>query len=260
MSENLPLSGLKIAVTRPHDQAETLAAGIAKLGGTAIRFPLLEITPLLDNPQLLAQLKRLQAFDTTIFISPNAARYGMQALRAANLALDHRQQVFAIGQGTAAVLRKQGVLHARTPESGADSEALLQLDELQHLPGRHVLIFRGEHGRSLLADTLVRRGATVEYAPCYQRKAPQNDIAQLLDAHPSLLTVSSSEALQNLWDIVPREQRNWMQHLPLFTIHSRITVAARTLGWQNVITASGGDPGLLAALARWAIEHKEKHE
>ena len=53
----MPLAGLKIVVTRPRDQAEQLAQGIERAGGTVILFPLLEISPVFD-PATLHQLLR----------------------------------------------------------------------------------------------------------------------------------------------------------------------------------------------------------
>ncbi|MEQ1814013.1 MAG: uroporphyrinogen-III synthase [Candidatus Nitrotoga sp.] len=75
-----PLSGLKIVITRPREQADNLAQRITQAGGQAILFPLLEIHPAADTAALNQQLARLQEFNLAIFISPNAVRYGMDAI------------------------------------------------------------------------------------------------------------------------------------------------------------------------------------
>ena len=44
------------------------------------------------------------------------------------------------------------------------------------------MVFRGVGGRELISDTLTERGAVVEYAECYRRVRPDNDVAPLLRA------------------------------------------------------------------------------
>lgn len=259
MTDTAPLSGLRIAVTRPKAQAEGLAREIEKLGGTAIRFPLLEIAPP-DNPvPLQTILARLAEFEIVIFISPNAVHYGLQAMQACNRSFG-KQLIAAIGSGTAAALHENGIASVLTSDGGADSDALLRLPELQQVAGCHILIFRGDHGRELLGDTLKQRGASVEYAPCYCRRKPQQDIVKLLQANPDILTISSSEALRNLHEMLPQAQLPRYFKLPLFVIHERIAVAARALGWQNTFTVNDGDEGLLTAISRWAADNEDDHE
>ena len=77
MTGNLPLSGMKIAVTRPRDQAVKLAHRIEQAGGTVLLFPLLEITAARNPQALQEQISRLKEFDFAIFVSPNAVHYGI---------------------------------------------------------------------------------------------------------------------------------------------------------------------------------------
>lgn len=247
----LPLSGLYIAVTRPIEQAEELAHRIARAGGKTFLFPLLEIAPVADQQALQGVISRLPEFDLAIFISPNAVRYGMAAVRIAKVSIGHLKFA-AVGQGSARALRDFRVQEVIAPQDKFDSEALLALPEFQDMQGVRVVIFRGDGGRELLGDTLKARGAVVEYAECYRRVKPQLDIALLRAASPDAITVTSSEALAHLWDALDAQGRAWIAAIPLFVQHERIAEAARKLGWRNVVTTAGGDDGLLAALAAWA--------
>lgn len=258
---SLPLAGLNIAVTRPREQAAQLAQRIEQAGGRVVHFPLLEINPAADPQRLQEIVARLREFDLAIFISPNAVRYGMEAIRAANATLSSASgggelRIATVGQGSAKALRDLGVQDIIAPQDRFDSEALLALPELQTVAGDRVVIFRGNGGRELLGDTLKARGATVEYAECYQRAKPQQDGATLLAAAPHAVTVTSSEALAYLWDMFDEQGRTRLAALPLFVPHARIAEAAQRLGWQNVVTTAGGDDGLLSGLVAWAENRK----
>ncbi len=251
-----PLAWLNIVVTRPREQAAQLAQRITQAGGQAILFPLLEISPVTDPQPLRALVARLSEFNFAIFISPNAVRYGMEAILAEGV-LPATLKIATVGQGSAKALRDYGVQDIIAPQDKFDSEALLALPELQQVTGWRVLIFRGDGGRELLGDTLKARGATVEYAACYQRAKPQQDVGTLLAANPHVITVTSSEALSYLWDMLDSEARARLAAVPLFVPHARIAEAASKLRWREVVTTAAGDDGLLAGLIAWADQRTE---
>jgi uroporphyrinogen-III synthase len=251
MTAALPLAGLKIAVTRPREQASALCQAISAAGGHPVLFPLLEIAPAADPAPLSEAAARLGDYQLVIFISPTAVRHGLPALLAAGT-LPVTLRIAAVGQGSAAALHRHGVERVLAPTDQFDSEHLLALPELQRVGGWRVAIFRGENGRELLGDTLRARGAAVEYVPCYRRLPPSRDVGELLGAQPDVLTVTSSEALGYLWEMAGEEARARLIRLPLFAPHERIAAAARRLGWQEAIATAGGEAGLLAALTSWA--------
>lgn len=245
------LTGLNIVVTRPRDQAVSLAQRIAQQGGNSILFPLLEISPVTDPLPLRQLVLRLAEFNLAIFISPNAVRYGMEIIREVG-ALPASLKIATVGQGSAKALRALGVADILAPQDRFDSEALLALPELQNVAGWRVAIFRGDAGRELLGDTLKARGASVEYVTCYQRTKPQQDIADLLAANPHIITITSSEALAYLWGMLDKPSRTRLAGLPLFVPHERIAQVAQKLGWREVVTTASGEEGLLAGMVAWA--------
>ncbi|MDR0480783.1 MAG: uroporphyrinogen-III synthase [Gallionellaceae bacterium] len=251
MPASLPLAGLRIAVTRPREQAAQLASGIEREGGHVIPFPLLDIAPAADPQALRERIAHLDEYDLAIFISPNAVRYGMAAIRAHD-GFPAGLQCAAVGQGSARVLREAGVTDIIAPQDRFDSEALLALPAMQEMRNRRVVIFRGDGGRPLLGDTLQQRGAQVDYAECYRRLPPSQDISTLFAAHPDAITVTSSEALGYLTNMPGAQHRATLTALPLFVSHARIAEIARGLDWRNVITTASGDDGLLAGLVAWA--------
>src|SRR5665213_3356897 len=91
--------------------------------------------------------------------------------------------------------------------------------ELQQVSGKRVVIFRGDRGRELLGDSLLKRGAVLAYVECYRRVKPSTDLAPLLKAWAAgkmdAITISSSEGLRNIFDMVAetdvsnKESRNF---------------------------------------------------
>lgn len=249
MNSTLPLAGLHIAVTRPREQAQPLAQRIEQAGGRAVLFPLLEISEPADPQPLQQAVARLAQFELAIFISPNAVRYGMQAIQSA-ATLPPTLKIATVGQGSAKALHEFGVDTVIAPQGRSDSEALLDLPELQHVAGWRVAIFRGDGGRELLADTLRGRGAEVEYVECYRRSRPQQ--AAALPDDLDAISVTSSEALGYLSEMLDPAMHERYMGVPLFVPHQRIAGKAHELGWHEVILAAGGDDGLLAGLVAWA--------
>lgn len=257
------LAGLNIVVTRPREQATNLAQRITQAGGRAILFPLLEIKPVTDPQPLRALVSQLAHFNLAIFISPNAVHYGMQAILEKGPLLT-TLKIATVGQGSAKLLRELGVSEVIAPQDKFDSEALLALPALQQVAGWRVAIFRGDGGRELLGDTLKARGAMVEYAACYHRTKPQHNLIDLLAANPHAITVTSSEALVYLSEMVAEMVaekvgkiegeggHNSVMTLPLFVPHDRIAHAAHQLNWRNVSMTAAGDEGLIAGLMSWA--------
>ena len=160
----------------------------------------------------------------------------------------------AVGQGTLRALAAHGVGGCIAPTERLDSEALLALPELaaERVAGRHIAIFRGDGGRELLADTLRERGASVDCIPCYPRPGPSLGLVPLPPAgrggQLDALTVSSSEGLRYLVDLLDAEGFAFLQKTPLFVPHARIAENARALGLSNILLTDAADAGILAGL------------
>ncbi len=254
MNAAAPLAGVGVLVTRPAAQAHALAALLEAAGARPILFPALEIVDLPDLAPLNAVIDRLDTFDLAIFISPNAVNKAMNLIRARRV-LPPRLRIAAIGKGSSKALAAFGINEVIAPDARFDSEALLELPALANVAGWRIVIFRGDGGREHLGDELVRRGAILEYAECYRRRKPQIDSGKLLyhwaRNEIDAVTVTSTETLHNLFDLVGKLGQQWLKKTPLFVPHERIAQAARGLGLSDVHVTAGGDEGLLAGLITW---------
>lgn len=246
-----PLAGRGIVITRPAQQAGALADMIRAAGGQPIMFPVLEILDTADLRPLIDVIDRLDGFDLAIFISPNAVSRAMNQI-AARREWPAAVRAAAIGKGSVKELKRFGISEVIAPVRFFDSEHLLELPQLQDVAGRKIVIFRGDGGRELLGDTLAARGARVEYVECYRRARPRADAAPLLRAwarnEVHAVTVTSSEGLRNLFEMVGKLGQSWLRRTPLFAPHPRIAAAARELGCAGVVETAPGDAGLFEAL------------
>ncbi len=249
-----PLEGRGILVTRPAHQAAPLAELIRAAGGTPILFPGIEIVAVGDLQPLLAAIDRLDEFDLAVFISPNAVNKTMNLIKARRVLPPHLK-LAAIGPGSVRELKRFGCTAVSAPVSRFDSEALLELPAMRDVAGRRSAIFRGDGGRELLGDTLAARGATIEYVECYRRGRPQRDAAPLLMAFARnelhAITVTSSEGLRNLFELVGKPGQSLLRNTPLFVPHPRIVQTAHGLGFATVVLTAQGDEGLVQGLVQW---------
>jgi uroporphyrinogen-III synthase len=245
------LAGRRIVVTRPAGQYERLAEMIRAEGGEPIVFPVLEILDLEDTRGLVAAADRLDDYDLAVFISPNAVDKALNVILARR-AWPRRLRAATIGRASEKALARYGVTDVIAPSGRFDSEALLALPQLDDVRGWRVVVFRGDGGRELLGDTLRERGATVDYIECYRRVRPNADVEPLLKrwgrGEVDAVTVSSSEGLRNLYDMLGKLGQAWLKRTPLLAPHARIAENARALGCERVIETGPADEGLCAGL------------
>jgi uroporphyrinogen-III synthase len=238
-------------ITRPARQAALLAQQIAALGGTPLIFPTIAILPPDDTHALDDVRLRLAQFDYAIFVSANAVEFGIGDPAAWPAALP----AFAPGPGTAAALTAGGIGDVRQPRTTMDSEGLLELDEFAAPSGKRVVIFRGGTGRDLLADTLTARGAHVTRVDCYRRARPQSGAEGLTAAwrerRVDAITLTSSEGLDNLWEMLDPYGRSELAATPAFVSHPRIAERAHALKLAHVIVTDPTDAGLIASLLQY---------
>lgn len=243
-----PLSGRRILVTRPREQAERLARAIETAGGEALRHPTVEIAPPSD-PDALGRIAGLLIHcDLAIFVSPTAVQEGLRVAGPWPAQLP----AAAVGPGTKAALLQRGVANVLAPSSGADSDALLAEPAFGNLKGRRVLLFRGEGGRDPLVKALLARGAEVHLAECYRRVKPHAGLGPLAErwrrGGVDASTVFSAGALENLFELLPPAARALARATPLFASHERIGARARAHGVAEVMVCGPGDDEMLSGL------------
>jgi len=247
-----PLSGLGILITRPREHAPALAELIVAAGGEPVLFPTIEIALPDDLGAAQRTIDGLDRFQLAIFVSPTAAIRGFEMVSASR-SWPEGLRVAAVGAGTARMLGECGFCGVISPSGLADSEALAALPELGNVRGRSIVIFRGQGGREWLRSRLQARGALVEYAECYRRVRPNADAEPLLARwrHHGIdaVSITSTEGLDNLVQMLGAEGGNRLRATPVFAPHPRIALAAENLGIRKVLVTGRGDDQTVAGMA-----------
>lgn len=255
------LAGLRVLVTRPRHQSAALAKRIEAHGGTAIRFPVIEILPARDVEAARAIMAAIDDYDLAIFISPNAVEHGLAMAPSA----PRRARVAAVGETSAAALETAGIAGVLHPADGASSEALLALPELgaDSMSGSRVVIVRGEGGRGLLGCTLSKRGAEVTYAEVYRRARPAVDAGEVAERGRAggidAIVVTSVEGIENLFEMLGSDNAQWLAHAGYVVASERVASRARALGVREepLVADGAGDEALVEALIRWRAGHRD---
>lgn len=236
------LNGKRILVTRPQQQALNLVQLIEQHGGQACGFPTLEIVPIV-NTAVNEQLENLKSYQWLIFISANAVNFAVAAI---NGKIGHLTQakLAAVGKATAKALQEAGLTVDLVPETGFNSEALLEMPALEKVQKQRILIVRGVGGRETLAEQLKKRGAIVDYWEVYRRQRPEIDampVLKLLKRQQiDWLTITSSEALQNLITMLDMH-KSLLFNVPLVVISERIKQIAESIGFKKIVVSSSPD-------------------
>lgn len=241
----------RVLLTRPAEESTALAASLSDAGIFSSSLPLLDIQPLAVTPEQQAVFRNLGRYCAVIVVSKPAARLATQQLDQALPQLPW----FSVGAATAQVLAEHG-LNVHYPQTGDDSEALLQLPALREAvarPGARVLILRGEGGRELLAQRLREQGASVDYLELYRRFLPAYE-AGVLTQRIQLerlngVVVSSGQGFLHLQTLAGAD---WPQvaQLPLFVPSPRVLEMAQAAGAEKVVDCRGASAAALLVALR----------
>jgi uroporphyrinogen-III synthase len=228
---------------------------ISTAGGIAIALPAVTIDEPEDLSPARSLVARLKEFDIAVFVSVNAVEKGM-ALIHQHGGLPPQIKLAAVGQRSAEALQRHGGKIAIPAAPPYNSESLLANAELRSVKGKSILIFRGNDGRELLAETLRQRGARVVYAEVYRRMKPDAQLADRLAqaGEIDIVVVTSQDGLRNLMEMANMAGRSqWLLNKPVAAISGRVAQLASDLGFTHpaLVAEQASDEALMKAITAW---------
>lgn len=151
---------MRIVVTRADAQADELVRRIEELGHEAVRYPLVRVEPLGDEPV------DPSPYDWVVVTSPNGA------CELARRLVSPPARLAAIGPGTAQELRRHGLEPDLVPQVSTQEGLLAELPD-----DARILLAAAEGARRLLPGDFLALYRTVELSPA---SPPEGDLAILM--------------------------------------------------------------------------------
>lgn len=260
MSDNKPLEGRRVVVTRAAEQTTELAARLEALGAHVLPLPLIQFAPPDDTGPIDRALHKLDRFDWLFLTSRNAVRF--LAERARDIPLDlatmlpatgGHPHVATVGSTTAAAAREQGwrVDRISSGRGGLD----LARELAPELRGSRVLLPRSHWASSDLPRALAEAGVILVEVIAYKTvSVPTVDPAileRIERGEVDVLSFASPSAFSTLIDSVGLEKlRRLIVSARIAVIGPTTAAAIRQSGFSVAIEARVPTvAGLAAAIA-----------
>lgn len=241
-------------ITRPADKGLPLAKLLGNMKIKASCQSFFDYKAATDTDAVFATIEQVQP-DIIIFVSSAAVQYAQTALPIKTWLKDSSTPTFiAVGKATEKALIACNIVNVVTPEQHT-SEGLLTLSVLQQVANKRILIVRGDGGRELIKEQLMRKGANVDYLETYRRDwvvLPATTIAQWQQNMVNIFVITSNALLQRIVDLFNRFMNTlapdelvrfhqWKNTCSWVVASERIASNAKLLGLKQVINANGAN-------------------
>ena len=236
----------RILVTRPLEGQSILCQALSEVGISPISLPLIKIVPIpIEKPEgspvLVENIRKLNKYDTLIFISPTAARIGFKWVKKYWSIIPLGSKNFAIGPSTARTVESLFGYIVEKSSVGMTSEDLLDIPYLSDVGGKNIGIFRGLAGRHFLRDELVNRGGIVDYLEVYKRQKRKISTEELVPIFSKKVDgiICLSGEVAELLSSFPLNFA--MREVPLYVPSVRLVRFAVGLGFTKVVNTNGAE-------------------
>ena len=203
----LPLCGRRVVVTRTREQASELSSQLEALGADVMELPTIRIADPTDKRDFAEAVVDAPHYDWLVFSSPNGVRRFFQAFFA--VYEDIREiggaRIAAVGPGTAAELKKYGLMVDIMPRKAVAEELVAEFDrkgdEFGGVANVTMLWVHGEQARRVIYDELMKRQAIVDECLAYNTVPETEDAGgvqnRLREEGADIITFTSSSTVRH---------------------------------------------------------------
>jgi uroporphyrinogen-III synthase len=199
-SEDLPLAGIKVLVTRALEQSAGLVDNLMSKGAEVTVIPAVSISQVLEPEGFDSAMGRVGLYENIVFTSVNGVAYTLELLSGKGMGPWDLPPALCVGEKTANAWEEVGGTVAAVPEQYT-AEALLKILG-EDLAGRSFLIMRPELVKTELGQEMRRRGAEIEEIVIYRTVSPEEG-EQALDelmtgGGPDVVFFASPSAIEGI--------------------------------------------------------------
>lgn len=203
----LPLIGKRIVITRTREQASSLSRQLRSLGADILELPTIRITDPSNRQDFAEAVVDAPHYDWLIFSSPNGVQRFFRAFFA--VYEDIREiggaRIAAVGPGTAAELRKVGLMVDVMPKKAVAEELVAEFDrkadDFGGVANSTMLWVHSEQGRDVIYKELMKRQAIVDECCAYntvpETEDPTGARARLAEEGADIITFTSSSTVRH---------------------------------------------------------------
>ena len=172
------LSGRRIVITRPREQAVEWRHKLESLGASVLELPLIQVRKEVDLDTLAEVLTGFGSYEWMIFTSSNGVKYFFEEfvrvhddIRALGLT-----RIAVVGEATAAAVRELYLRVELQPRKASGEELARELIARESMDSAKVLVVTGNLNREILVQKLEEARAIVDCLPVY--KTEETDLAK----------------------------------------------------------------------------------
>jgi uroporphyrinogen III methyltransferase / synthase len=202
-SRNQPLSGQRIVVTRPREQAGDFAQKLANLGADVLEIPAIKIVPTTRKREIVDALLALNSYDWLVFTSANGvtAFFDLFFKRFQDLRDIGGVRIAAVGPATAAKVRDLHLQVDLTPDEFVGEKIAEAMAKFESVENLKICLLRAEGANHDLPRALEALGAIVDDIAVYKTVAETEDPngagAALQENGADWITFTSGSAVEH---------------------------------------------------------------
>lgn len=224
-------------IARPKDKAEFTLAEFTRHGLNGKMLPLVDIK-ITQDPSFTERLNK--ANPSTIIITSSYAAQWLACLVKANAVLLDlsRINIVCVGKSTAQVIAPSITTHNVTIASPENSEGILQLDCMQLVADKNIVLLKGNGGRELISQTLQNRLVNLTVLDVYERVTNIRAInAFAFEQSEIKCIIATSIEITEL--LLSTLDKTWLQSCQWIVASERIKDYANANGIEHITVSQG---------------------